>query len=227
VNAKKQQVTNEIFTLANTVSAARLLLMPVFCVLLVGYQQNGKAFLVLMVAALTDLIDGQLARFTNTVSKLGIQLDPFVDRIFIVVAVITIYAVGRLPLWMLASFILRDAVMLVLAIYQKKRYDRDFEVIFLGKLTTALAMAGLCSLVALWPSLPGLRLVEAAWLPGMGAPSAPLGYLVLYVAMACSWVSAVIYVLHGLAKPTPETGLQAAPTSQAAADDGAPTKGEA
>ena len=201
MSADKQQVTNEIFTLANSVSALRLLLMPVFCVLLVGYQMNGWAFLVLMVAALTDLIDGQLARFTNTVSKLGIQLDPFVDRIFIAVAVVAIFSVGRLPLWLLASFILRDAFMLVLTIYQKKRYNRDFQVIFLGKLTTALAMAGLCSLVVLWPPLPGLSLTEADWLPGLGTNPAPFGYLLLYIAVVCSWTSAGIYILRGLSKP--------------------------
>ena len=204
VKTEKQQVTNQILTPANMLSALRLLLLPLFCVLLAVYNQNGWAFLVLFIAALTDLLDGQLARFTNTVSKLGIQLDPAVDRIFILVAVITIYAVGRLPLWLLLSFMSRDALLLLVTIYQKRRFNRDFEVIFLGKLTTAAAMAGFCSLVLLWPMIPGLQLIELDWLPGLGAANAPLGYIVLYLAMICSWISALYYLIRGLTPPRSE-----------------------
>ncbi|MDR2957867.1 MAG: CDP-alcohol phosphatidyltransferase family protein [Coriobacteriales bacterium] len=206
MKVNKQQVTNAIFTPANFVSGLRLLLLPVFCVLLVGYQNNLWAFIVLMIAALTDLIDGQLARFTNTVSKLGIQLDPVVDRIFIFIAVLTIFAVGRLPLWLLVSFVLRDAILLGLSIYLKRMFNRVINVVILGKMTTALAMSGFCSLVMLWPVIPGLGLIDSSLLPGLGAGSAALGYVLLYFGTVFSWISAIIYIVQGL---KPEATLTA------------------
>ncbi len=160
------EATNKIFTIPNLLSVIRLLLLPVFFILLVQYENNVLAFVILLVAALTDFVDGYIARATRSVSKLGQKLDPFVDRIFIVVGVIAVFAVGRVPLWVLVVLLARDACMLVLTIYQKRRYNRDFEVIFLGKLTTALLMAGFCSLVLLWPMLPGAHIVELGFLPG-------------------------------------------------------------
>jgi len=198
VKIEKQQITDAILTPANILTAFRLLLMPVYCVFFLVLKQNVWAFGVLCIAALTDLLDGQLARFTNTVSRLGEQLDPFVDRIFILISVLTIYASGRLPFWLLVSFIVRDALMLAITMYQKARFNREFKVIFLGKITTALAMAGFCSLVLEWPTIPGLGIYEVYWLPGIGPHAAPLGYLFLYLGTFCSWISAMYYILRGL-----------------------------
>jgi cardiolipin synthase len=192
-----EQVTNRVFTIPNFLTVLRLLLLPVFWVLLVVYKDNILSFLVLLVAALTDLIDGFIARSTHTVSRLGQQLDPAVDRIFIVVCVIAIFVVGRVPLWILLILLTRDASMLVLTIYQKRRFGRDFEVIFLGKLTTALLMAGFCSLVLWWPVLPGATVEESGLLPGWGAESTPLGSWLLYAGVLCSIGAALIYLYKG------------------------------
>ncbi len=65
-----EQVTSEIFTAANVVSFVRLCLVPVYLwLLLSGF--NLAATLVFAAAAASDFIDGQLARRTHTVSKLG------------------------------------------------------------------------------------------------------------------------------------------------------------
>ncbi|MDR3315987.1 MAG: CDP-alcohol phosphatidyltransferase family protein [Coriobacteriales bacterium] len=192
-----ESATNKVFTIPNLLTVLRLLLLPVFWVLLVVYKENLLSFLVLLVAALTDLIDGFIARSTHTVSRLGQQLDPAVDRIFIVVCIVAVFVVGRVPLWILVVLLARDASMLVLAIYQKRRFRRDFEVIFLGKLTTALLMAGFCSLVLWWPILPGATVVESGLLPGWGVESAPLGSWLLYAGVLCSIGAALFYLYRG------------------------------
>jgi cardiolipin synthase len=194
----QQTVTKKVFTIPNLLSLIRLFLLPVFFVLLVQYENNILAFIVLLVAALTDLIDGSVARATHTVSKLGQLLDPFVDRVFIIVGIIAIFVAGRVPLWMLVLLLGRDACMLALTIYQKRRFDRDFKVVFLGKLATALVMAGFCSLVLWWPLLPGAGLVELPFLPGWGADVAPLGIWLLYGGVLFSLITAVIYLHRGL-----------------------------
>jgi cardiolipin synthase len=194
----RQTVTKRVFTIPNLLSLIRLFLLPVFFVLLVKYENNVLAFIVLLVAALTDLIDGSVARATHTVSKLGQLLDPFVDRVFIVVGIIAIFVAGRVPLWILVLLLGRDACMLVLTVYQKRRFDRDFEVVFLGKFATALVMAGFCSLVLWWPLLPGMGVVELPFLPGWGTAASPLGIWLLYGGVMFSLISAVIYLRRGL-----------------------------
>jgi len=204
VSAKEQSISNKVFTPANVISALRFVMLPIFMVLLIGFENNIAAFWVMTVAALTDMIDGQLARFTNTVTRLGTQLDPIVDRFFILFAVISVYVVKRLPVWVLVVLISRDAVMLIITLYERKHYRREFKVIFVGKVTTAFLMAAFCSLVLMWPVIPGFGLIEAAWLPGLGAASAPLGYAFLYIGIVLSLSSATYYLLRGLKPPETE-----------------------
>ena len=200
MNEEKQQVTDEVLTPANIITAIRLALLPVFMVLLIGYSNNVAAFVVLLIAALTDLIDGQLARFTNTVSELGTLLDPFVDRYFIFSAVLAVYTVGRLPLWLFIAFFSRDFLLLLFNVFLRMNKQPVFKVVFLGKLATAAVMAAFCSLVLLWPTVPGFGLIERSWLPGLGDAAVPLGYALLYVGMIFSWISALYYVYRGLAQ---------------------------
>ena len=192
-----KDVSTKVFTIPNLLSVIRLLLLPVFFVLLVRYENNLMAFIVLVIASLTDLVDGFIARVTNSVTRLGQQLDPLVDRIFILVGIIAIYLAGRIPLWILLLLIARDACMLVVTVYQKRRFNRDFKVIFTGKLATALLMVGFCSLVLYWPLLPGANMVNASFLPGWGAASAPLGSWLLYIGVACSIIAACVYLYQG------------------------------
>jgi cardiolipin synthase len=211
----RQEVTKKIFTVPNLLSLLRLLLLPVFFVLLVQYHNNVMAFIVILVASLTDLVDGSIARATHTVSKLGQLLDPFVDRVFIVLGIIAIFVAGRVPLWILILLLGRDACMLALTIYQKRRFNRDFEVIFLGKLTTALVMTGFCSLVLEWPLLPGAGLVEFSFLPGWGAAETPLGTWLLYVGVIISWITGAIYLHRGTRPHQQEQAAEKQPESAA------------
>ncbi|MCL1846427.1 MAG: CDP-alcohol phosphatidyltransferase family protein [Coriobacteriia bacterium] len=208
-----QEVSNRILTIPNLLSVIRLLLLPVFFVLLVRYENNFLAFIILLAASLTDAVDGFIARITNSVSRLGQWLDPLVDRVFIGFSIVAIFLVGRMPLWILVLLFARDACMLALTIYQKRRFNRGFKVIFLGKLTTAILMVGFCSLVLLWPMLPGLGLVELRFLPGWGAAQAPGGLWLLYAGVILSIITAGIYLRQGV-RPNTDDGLAMALKAQ-------------
>jgi len=208
-----QEISNRILTIPNLLSLVRLLLLPVFFVLLVRYENNVLSFITLVVASLTDLVDGFIARATNTVTKLGKMLDPMIDRVFILVGVIAIYMVDRIPLWILVVLIGRDASMFVLAIHQRRKYKRDLSVVFLGKLTTTLIMIGFCSLVLHWPVLPGANMVNLSFLPGWGTSSTLLGTWLLYLGVICSLITAGIYFYKGT-KPSSDDGLAKALMAQ-------------
>ena len=199
------KVSHRIFTIPNLLSLIRLILVPVFFVLFVVEHNDLLAFIVFMVAAATDWIDGLVARATNSVSRLGQMIDPLIDRVLIFVGVISVYLVGRVPLWIVLILVLRDGVMLLLTIHIRRRYNRDFKVIFLGKLTTAVLMTGFCGLVLYWPVIAGARIIESDLLPGWGTAVAPLGIWFIYLGVIISLITAGIYLYKGTRE---DDGLQ-------------------
>ena len=109
---KTEAVTNRIFTIPNVISFIRLCMVPVYMVLLLnGYDL--LATFMFALAAGTDWIDGQRARRTNCVSKLGQLLDPAVDRVLMICGVIGLMLVGRLPIWIVFVVLGRDLMLLV------------------------------------------------------------------------------------------------------------------
>jgi cardiolipin synthase len=112
---QKDPVSSRIFTIPNILSFIRLLLVPVFLVLIV-LAQDGFALLVLVVSSVTDYLDGVLARRLNQVSRLGQLLDPAADRLFIFAALIGLASRGVIPWWLVAIIAGRDVMLLVLGI---------------------------------------------------------------------------------------------------------------
>ena len=190
---------NKILTIPNLLTLLRFLLLPIYFILFVVYHNDVAAFIVFMVAASTDFFDGAVARRLGQVSRIGKEFDPLVDRLLIVVGIVGVFVVKRVPLWFLAILLTRDAVMLFLTIYQKLRFNKAFEVVFLGKLATAFAMAGFCSLILGHPRVPGLGLINTSWLPGWGQEATQLGTWLLYLGMIFSLITAGIYLGRGVA----------------------------
>ena len=106
------EVSNKIFTLPNLISFIRLLMIPIFLVLLF-HDLNLAATLLFAIAASTDWVDGQVARRTNQVSRLGQLLDPAVDRLLMISGVLGLFLVGRLPLWIILFVVIRDLILLI------------------------------------------------------------------------------------------------------------------
>lgn len=108
----------KMYTLANVLTLLRLLLVPVFISLLTSNTAYGEwlAVVVFIVAALTDSIDGYLARFRNEVTEIGQFLDPVVDKILIASALIGLVGLGKLSAWIATLIISRELVVSVLRV---------------------------------------------------------------------------------------------------------------
>ena len=190
--SKSDQVSNRIFTVPNLISAIRLCLVPVFLVLLLNGYDLMATFLFALAAG-TDWIDGQIARRTNAVSKLGQLLDPAVDRILMIAGVAGLFMVGRLPLWIIVVVLARDLLLLVGGACLLKRYRIRVAVIFPGKVATTLLFVGFAGLLLNWPLVPGLGLVDAAWLPGFNAAACSWGIWFVYAGLALALATTVYY----------------------------------
>ncbi len=159
--------------LPNALTLARVALIPVFVVLVLGADDGYSlpAAVVFGVAALTDQIDGFLARRWHVESEFGKYADPLADRLMIDAAVILLWLADRLPVVALAIILVRDVVLVAGSRFAVARGYR-FEVTLLGKTATWILYASLVAVMithagADWPLVLfwlGIGLAAAAGL---------------------------------------------------------------
>ena len=129
-------------TVANQITLLRIILIPAF-VLLVVYGYLGAALITFVVAGLTDVLDGLIARLASQRTSLGAWLDPMADKLllvttFIVLTLPDLPLTNHLPLWLTVVVISRDVVIIgVVAIVNLAVGPRTFRPSMLGKATTA------------------------------------------------------------------------------------------
>lgn len=133
--------TSKIVTVPNLLSLLRLLGVPLFLWLVLSPMIDGSnwdalALGVLVLAGLTDYLDGKLARRFNQVSRVGQLLDPAADRLYILCTLLGLSLREIIPVW-LAVFIVARDVLLVLGLPVLRRHGfGPLPVHFLGKAAT-------------------------------------------------------------------------------------------
>lgn len=205
---KTEAVTNRIFTIPNVISFIRLCMVPVYMVLLLNDYDLLATFMFALAAG-TDWIDGQLARRTNCVSKLGQLLDPAVDRVLMICGVIGLMLVGRLPIWIVFVVLGRDLMLLVGGAYLLKRYHERVAVIYPGKVATTFLFVGFAGLLLNMPLIGGLGWFEASWLPGFGSEACSWGIWFVYAGLLIGLFTTLYYVLAGYRKMQKARRLEA------------------
>lgn len=98
----------------NVLSLIRLILVPVFVAVFFSEDSNSGylAAAIFLVAFLTDVADGYIARKYNLVTKLGRILDPLADKLMKAAAVICLTIRGDVPLWIILILLVKELVML-------------------------------------------------------------------------------------------------------------------
>jgi cardiolipin synthase len=129
-------ISDRVLTIPNLLSFVRLLLVPVFAVLIVT-KQDWAAIAVLVVSGLTDYLDGTLARRWRQVTRIGQLLDPLADRLYILTTLLGLAYRDVVPWWLVIVLIVRDAVISVSLLLLTPDERRPLEVNFLGKAATA------------------------------------------------------------------------------------------
>ncbi|NMW17516.1 MAG: CDP-diacylglycerol--glycerol-3-phosphate 3-phosphatidyltransferase [Chlorobiaceae bacterium] len=106
-------------TIPNQLTALRILLVPVFVVLLLQVEPYLKLLgvVVFVVASLTDIYDGYHARKYGVTTRLGAFLDPLADKLLITAAFFLYVGMGFLSLWMVILVVVRDVIVTGLRIY--------------------------------------------------------------------------------------------------------------
>jgi cardiolipin synthase (CMP-forming) len=182
-----------IWTVPNQITFLRLGFLPIFLIL-IAYEHYRWALFVLVVAGLSDGIDGLLARSLNQRSALGAYLDPIADKLLLSSSFVLLAFKKQLAWWLTILVLSRDVLILIVAvvILLVSGY-RPFPPSILGKLTTASEIV-LVFLVVLGAAYPEYH---------MGV----LNHVLIYAVAVLSIVSGFHYsftTTRHLSTPTPE-----------------------
>jgi cardiolipin synthase len=167
------------WTLPNVIGFVRLALIPVFLVLALGSGDGryAPASIIYAVIGGTDYLDGMVARVTGQFSRLGVLLDPVVDRLLVISGVIVTWRFELLPRWALAILVAREVFMLVLSQVALRRGVADIKVNMLGRW-------------AVWPTMFSmfLAMVSVTWVADA----------LLYLGLVMTLGATALYVRDGL-----------------------------
>jgi cardiolipin synthase len=177
------QVSTRIFTIPNLLSLFRLLLIPVFLVLLVNGQYIW-ALVVLVASSLTDFVDGYVARHFNQISRVGQLLDPAADRLFIFSTLIGLAWTGFIPWWLAGVIFGREALLLIVGVILANHGYGPLPVHHLGKMGT----------FALLTAMP--LLVLGAAFPDIGGVTDPIAWAAALWGVFLYWWAGVLYALE-------------------------------
>ena len=124
-------------TLPNLITIGRLFLVPLVIVMILNGRWQG-AFIVFVVAGVSDAVDGFLAKRCGMASELGAYLDPIADKALIVSIYITLAMVGAIPAWLVILVVSRD-IMIVTAVILSWLMEKPLEIapFAVSKLNTA------------------------------------------------------------------------------------------
>jgi cardiolipin synthase (CMP-forming) len=170
-----------VLTLANRLTILRILMTPVITVLLL-YRQTGAALALFLLAAITDGLDGFVARTRKQRTTLGMVLDPVADKVLLMSAVVTLTILKELPRWFTIIVVSRDVLLIGGSV---------IHYMFLGKIAMPPSWLG--------KTTTGFQLVTVLWamldnfLPQIKPAILPLTAVTLVLTV----VSGLDYIYRG------------------------------
>lgn len=157
-------------TIPNWMCFVRIALIPVFSVLFVK-ESYIAAFIVMIVAALTDVFDGKIARKYNMVSNLGKILDPIADKLsqiaIVVILIVKFWSFDGPLKYLLFLFIFKEFVMVIAGAILLSLGMRPVAAEVWGKVATVVFYTFMITIIAIGPSgaLVGVWFFKALPMP--------------------------------------------------------------
>ena len=146
-------------TTANKITIFRVVMIPVFLVLAYA-DQPVWAFVVFVLASLSDMLDGYIARHYHQITNFGKFMDPLADKVLVLAAMCFFVERGFMPGWAVALVLLREFAvsgMRLIAVEQ----GRVIAAAWSGKIKTAVTMVGLAAML-LFSSYPWVNTLASA-----------------------------------------------------------------
>ena len=137
--------------LPNNLTILWIILVPVFVAVMLtncfGDNSRWVALAIFIIASLTDLLDGKIARKYNLVTNFGKFMDPLADKMLVCSALIRLVELGRIPSWMVIIIVARDFVISGFRLVAAES-GKVIAANYWGKFKTASQMVMICLLIA-------------------------------------------------------------------------------
>ena len=178
--------------LPNKLTIFRVILIVPFILLLLGGHQQWPLFVslfgdamyladyialaIFIIASLTDLLDGKIARKYNLVTNFGKFMDPLADKLLVCAALICLIEMGRIPSWIVIIIISRE---FIISGFRLVASDNNVVIAasYWGKFKTTFQMVMVCLMLV---NIPALELVTQ---------------IIMWIATALTLISLVDYVV--------------------------------
>ena len=146
-------------TTANKITMVRVALIPVFLVLCY-LDHRIAATVVFIIASLSDLLDGYIARHYNQISNFGKFMDPLADKMLVLSCMCFLVEKGQMPGWAVAIILFREFAVSGLRLVAAER-QHVIAAAWSGKVKTTCTMIGLCFLIV-FRDCPQLNVIVTA-----------------------------------------------------------------
>jgi len=171
----------KVLSLPNCITFVRIVIIPVFVTALI-YRRYDYGLFLFIVAGLSDMLDGLLARITGQKTLLGAFLDPLADKFLLMTAFILFSVYRWIPIWMTIAVISRDLIVMLGWLLLYLLYDiSKVESSFTGKTAIATQLL-LIAYTLLSLTVPGIR---------------PPGNTMLAIVALLTTLSGLQYVYRG------------------------------
>ena len=179
--------------LPNKLTMLRIILTPIFlAVLYWGFPGADYAALaIFIIASLTDMLDGKIARKYNLVTDFGKFADPLADKILVVAAMLWFVEAGRVPAWMVMIVITREFAVSGLRMIASDN-GRVIAAGWSGKVKTAFTMVCIVVMLAMGPVLESYTQA----LTSFSAPFPPI--FIVWIDPLCCWIITLTTLYSGV-----------------------------
>ena len=146
-------------TTANKITIFRVIMIPVFLIL--AYTgQLGWALVVYIVACLSDMVDGYIARHYNQITDFGKFMDPLADKMLVLAAMCYFIERGQMPGWVVALVLFREFAVSGLRLIAVEQ-QRVIAAAWSGKIKTTVTMVAL-AVMLVFPQAKAVNWIGSA-----------------------------------------------------------------
>jgi len=174
-----------VINLPNLLTLGRILITPfIVYSILNGFVLQALALMV--VAGLTDMLDGAIAKHFHMQTVVGAYMDPIADKLMLVGSIISLFIVGQVPLFLFLAVVFRDAVIVIGAVtYELVTHRLKMQPTYLSKVTTVVQIIYVSTalLHIAWP-LPSMLIDTAVWITFATTCASGVQYMVLWTNKA-------------------------------------------
>jgi len=175
----------KIINLPNFLTLARILITPfIVYSILNGFAVQALALMV--IAGLTDMLDGAIAKHFHMQTVVGAYMDPIADKLMLVGSIISLFITGQVPMFLFLAVVFRDVIIIIGAMaYELVTHRLEMRPTYLSKVTTVVQIIYVSAtlLHIAWP-FPSILMDAAAWITFAITCMSGVQYMLLWTSKA-------------------------------------------